>query len=130
MKERRKHRRAAIYKRVWLCDFDENTSPVNPRECLIVDISEGGACIRCSARYKEGQPVAFTYQDFMEEGLRPVIGVVMWSRQHSETDYQYGIQFLGLGTQMLRRIQDMVTQTAGGTREPLAQRGNRKRTED
>lgn len=114
MKERRKHRRVAINKRVWLCDFDENTSPVNPKECLIIDISEGGACIQCSARYQEGQPVVFTYQDFMEEGLRPVAGEVMWRRQYSETDCRYGIKFLGLSTQMLRRIQDTVTRTAEG----------------
>lgn len=118
MKERRKHPRVTINKRVWLCDFDENTSPVNPRECLIVDISEGGACIQCSARYQEGQPVAFTYQDFMEDGLRPVVGVVMWSRQCSETDCRYGIKFLGLSTQMLRRIQEIVVRTLEGKSGP------------
>lgn len=118
MKERRKHRRVAINKRVWLCDFDEGTPPVNPRECLIVDISEGGACIQCSVCCQVGQPVAFTYQDFIEEGLRPVVGVVMWSRQLSETDFRYGIQFLGLSTQMLRRIQELVTRTAEGAGGP------------
>lgn len=115
MKERRKHRRVTINKRVWICDFDENPSPANSKDCLIVDISEGGACIQCSAHYKEGQPIAFTYQDFIEDGLRPVVGVVMWSKQFSETESRYGIQFLGLSTQMLRRIQDIVTQTTEGT---------------
>lgn len=113
MKERRRHIRVTINKHVWICDFDENPSPVNLKDCLIVDISEGGACIQCSARYMEGQPVAFTYQDFMEDGLRPVVGVVMWSRKHSETDYRYGIQFLGLSTHMLRKIQEQVL-LAGG----------------
>lgn len=114
MEERRKHRRVFINKRVWICDFDESTSPVHPTDCLIVDISEGGACIQCSARYKAGQPIAFTYQDFIEEGFRPVMGTVMWSKQYSKTDYRYGIQFLGLSTQMLRRIQEIVIQTAEG----------------
>ncbi len=114
MKERRKHCRVAVNKRVWICNFDETASPADPKDCLIVDISEGGACIQCSARYEEGQPIAFTYQDFMEDGLRPVIGVVMWSRQYSETDRRYGIKFLGLSTQMLRRIQSIVVQTTEG----------------
>lgn len=114
MKERRKHKRVPINKRVWLCDFDENASPANSKECLVVDISEGGACIQCSAHYQEGHPVVFTYQDFIEEGLRPVVGVVMWSKRYSETEYRYGIQFLGLSTQMLHRIQHIVQQTSGG----------------
>lgn len=115
MKERRKHRRVVINKRVWLCDFDEDAASADPKECLVVDISEGGACIQCSARYAVGQLVGFTYQDFIEEGLRPVIGTVMWSRQYSETDHRYGIQFLGLSTQMLRRIQEIVVQAAEET---------------
>lgn len=114
MNERRKHSRVVINKRVWICDFDENTAPVNPMDCLIIDISEGGACIQCSAGFQENQPIAFTYQDFIEEGLRPVIGVVMWSKRYSEEDCRYGIKFLGLSTQMLRRIQDIVVQTAEG----------------
>ena len=112
MKERRKHTRVAMNKHVWICDFEENTSPDSLRDCLILDISEGGACIQCSACYKEGQPLAFTYQDFIEDGLRPVIGVVTWSRRYSETDYRHGIKFLGLSTQMLRKIQDQVSRVA------------------
>lgn len=108
MEDRRRHSRAAIHKHVWVCDFGEEASPAHLKDCLIVDISEGGACIQCSVRYAEGQPLAFTYQDFIEEGLRPVIGVVMWSRQHSKTEYRHGIKFLGLSTQMLRRIQEQV----------------------
>lgn len=119
MKERRKHCRVPINKRVWLSDFDdEGASPEKARECLIVDISEGGACIQCSQRYEEGQPIAFTYQDFMEEGLRPVVGVVMWVRQYSGTEYRCGIKFLGLSTQMLRRIQSIVRQMTEGTGRP------------
>ena len=109
MNERRQHRRAVINKRVWICDFDENTLPVDPQDCLIIDISEGGACIQCSAHFKVSQPIAFTYQDFMEEGFRPVAGGVMWRKQYSEREYRYGIKFLGLSTQMLRRIQEIVT---------------------
>lgn len=112
MNERRKHTRAIVNKHVWICDFDEEPSPANRKDCLIVDISEGGACIQCPVRYQEGQPLAFTYQDFIEDGLRPVIGVVMWCRKHSETDYRHGIKFLGLSTQMLRKIQEQAT---GGT---------------
>lgn len=108
MKERRKHSRATINKHVWICNFDEDASPAHLEDCLIVDISEGGACIQCSTYYPEGQPLAFTYQDFIEEGLRPVIGVVTWSRPYSKTDYRHGVKFLGLSTQMLRRIQDQV----------------------
>ena len=107
MKERRKHRRVVVNKRVWICDFDDSSSQANQRDCLIVDISEGGACIQCSASYEKGQPIAFTYQDFIEDGLRPVVGVVMWGKQYSGTEYRYGIQFLGLSTQMLRRIQEI-----------------------
>ena len=128
MEERRKHRRIVINKRAWLCDFDENPSPVNSKECLVVDISEGGACIQCSALYKENQPIAFTYQDFMEEGFRPVAGVVTWSKRHSEQDYRYGIKFLGLNTQMLRRIQDIVVQTAEGAGPPEKAHGKQKRS--
>lgn len=113
MKERRKHIRVAVNKRVWISNFDENPSPSSLQDCLIVDISEGGACIQSSARYNEGQPLAFTYQDFIEDGLRPVLGTVMWCRQYSETEYRYGIKFLGLSTQMLCKIQDMVTLTSG-----------------
>ena len=105
MEERRKHRRIVINKRAWLCDFDENPSPVNSKECLVVDISEGGACIQCSAIYKENQPIAFTYQDFMEEGFRPVAGVVM-----------------------LRRIQDIVVQAAEGVRPSEKTHGKQKRS--
>lgn len=115
MKERRQHERIIINKRVWICDFDENTVPVDPQDCLIIDISEGGACIQCSARFKENQPIAFTYQDFMEEGFRPVVGVVMWCKQYSERDCRYGIKFLGLSTQMLRRIQDIIARQAEET---------------
>lgn len=112
MKERRKHRRITINKHAWIYNFDEGTSPANLEDCLIVDISESGACIQCAACYQEGQPLAFTYQDLMEEGLRPVVGVVMWNKRHSERDYRHGIKFLGLSTQMLRRIQDQVLRTA------------------
>ena len=112
MNERRQHRRVIINKRVWICDFDENTHPVDPQDCLVIDISEGGACIQCSACFKVSQPIAFTYQDFMEEGFRPVVGVVMWRKQYSERDCRYGIKFLGLSTQMRRRIQDIVTGAA------------------
>ena len=109
MNERRQHRRVVINKRAWICDFEENTLPADPQDCLVIDISEGGACIQCPAYFKENQPIAFTYQDFMEEGVRPVAGVVMWRKQYSERDFRYGIKFLGLSTQMLRRIQDIVT---------------------
>lgn len=108
MNERRQHQRVVIRKRVWICDFDESALQVDPQDCLIVDISEGGACIQCSANFRENQPIAFTFQDFMEEGFRPVVGVVRWRRQFSEKECRYGIQFLGLSTQMLRRIQDIV----------------------
>ena len=113
MNERRQHPRVIVNKRVWICDFDENPLPAEPQECLVVDISEGGACIQCSACFRENQLVVFTYQDFMEEGLRPVVGTVMWRRQYSEKDCRYGIKFLGLNTRMLRRIQEIVTGTAG-----------------
>lgn len=116
MNERRQHRRGIISKRVWICDFDENTLPADPQDCLIVDISEGGACIQCSACFQENQPIAFTFQDFMEEGFRPVVGVVMWRRQYSEKDCRYGIKFLGLSTQVLRRIQEIVAGTAEAAR--------------
>lgn len=127
MNERRKHPRVVINKRAWICDFDENPSPVNSKDCLVVDISEGGACIQCSACYKEDQPIAFTYQDFMEEGFRPVVGVVTWSKRHSEQDYRYGIKFLGLNTQMLHRIQDIVDQTAENADLPEKAHGKQKR---
>lgn len=122
MKERRRYSRVPVNKQVWVCDFDAmdtETPPDNPKECLIVDISEGGACIQCSDRYLEGQPLAFTYQDIMEDGLRPVIGVVMWSKRISETGYRHGIKFLGLSTQMLRRIQDQVFRMNGGNERPF-----------
>lgn len=112
MEERRNYSRVVINKRVWICDFDENTSPVNLKDCLIIDISEGGACIQCAERYQDGQPLAFTYQDFMEDGLRPMAGVVMWSKRYSQTEYRHGIKFLGLSTQMLRKIQEQVIQKA------------------
>ena len=110
MKERRRHRRITINKPAWIYNFDENTSPINLEDCLIVDISESGACIQCAACYQEGQPLAFTYQDLMENGLRPVVGVVMWNRRHSEQDYRHGIQFLGLSAQMRHKIQNQVLQ--------------------
>lgn len=119
MKERRKHSRVTVNKRVWIRDFDGGTPSANPKDCLILDISEGGACIQCSDRYTEGQPLAFTYQDFMQDGLRPVIGVVMWSRRHSETEYRHGIKFLGLSTQMLRSIRDQVSRMNSGPDGPL-----------
>ncbi len=115
MNERRQHRRVIINKRIWICDFDEDTLPVNTQDCTIVDISEGGACIQCSACFRENQLIAFTYQDFMEEGFRPVAGVVMWRKQYSERDCRYGIKFLGLSTQMLRRIQDIIARQAEET---------------
>ena len=108
MKERRMHRRIPINKQAWIYHFDESTSPANLEDCLIVDISESGACIQCSTCYQEGQPLAFTYQDLMENGLRPVVGVVMWNKRHSEQNYRHGIKFLGLSTQMLRKIQEQV----------------------
>lgn len=77
-------------------------------DCLIVDISEDGACIQCSAHYEKGQPLAFIYQDLIEDGIRPVVGIVMWSRQHSKTDYRHGIEFLGLSTHMLCKIREQV----------------------
>lgn len=118
MEERRKHSRAIVNQRVWICDFDESPSPANRKDCLIVDISEGGACIQCAVRYQEGQPVAFTYQDFITDGSRPVVGVVMWSSQYSKTDYRYGIKFLGLNTQMRYRIQDLVALANGDKSGP------------
>lgn len=108
MKERRRHSRIPVNKQAWIYNFDESPSPVNLENCMIVDISESGACIQCSACYQEGQPLAFTYQDLMENGLRPVVGVVMWNKRHSERDYRHGIKFLGLSTQMLRKIQEQV----------------------
>lgn len=114
MKERRQHARVAVNKHVWIRDFDEDTSPAGLKDCLIVDISEGGACIQCAERYQAGQPLAFTYQDFISDGSRPVVGVVMWSSRYSETDYRHGIQFLGLSTQMLRKIQAQVALADGG----------------
>ena len=116
MKERRRHGRVIINKQAWICNFDENSSPTNLKDCQILDISEGGACIQCSSSYKEGQALAFTYQDFIVDGLRPVIGVVMWSKQYSETSFRYGLKFLGLSTQMLCKIQDQVILAAGARR--------------
>lgn len=118
MKERRKHSRITINKHAWIYNFDEGPSPANLEDCLIVDISESGACIQCASCYQEGQPLAFTYQDLMENGLRPVVGVVMWNRRHSEKDYRHGIKFLGLSTQILHKIQKQVLLTTGGKREP------------
>lgn len=121
MKERRKHSRITINKHAWIYNFDENTSPVNLEDCLIVDISESGACIQCSGCYQVGQPLAFTYQDLMENGLRPVVGVVMWNSRCSDQNYRHGIKFLGLSTQILRKIQDQVlrmTEKGDGSPEP------------
>nr|WP_325213758.1 PilZ domain-containing protein [uncultured Oscillibacter sp.] len=118
MKERRKHCRVPIHQHAWIYNFEENASPANLEDCLIVDISESGACIQCSARYQEGQPIAFTYQDLMEDGLRPVVGVVMWSRRHSEREYRHGVKFLGLSTQTLRRIQRQVVLMSEKRNEP------------
>lgn len=118
MKERRQHTRVAVNKHVWIRDFDEDTSPANLNSCLIVDISEGGACIQCSERYQVGQPLAFTYQDFISDGSRPVVGVVMWSSRYSETEYRHGIKFLGLSTQMLRKIQEQVALSGEGANGP------------
>ena len=115
MDERRKHRRVTINKRVWICDLGEDTHPADRQDCLVVDISEGGACIQCAACFEVSQPIAFTYQDFMEEGSRPVVGMVMWSKRYSERDCRYGIKFLGLSTKMLRRIQDIVARSGEGT---------------
>lgn len=112
MKERRKHYRAIINKHAWICDFDGDTSPSSLKDCLIVDISENGACIQCSTPYGIGQPLAFIYQDFIEDGLRPVVGIVMWSNQHSETDYRHGVEFLGLSTHMLHKIREQVSRIA------------------
>ena len=117
MKERRKHSRITINKHAWIYNFDENASPVNLEECLIVDISESGACIQCAACYQEGQPLAFTYQDLMESGLRPVVGVVMWSKRLSEKDCRHGIKFLGLSTQMLHEIRSQVLLMTEGAPE-------------
>lgn len=114
MEERRQHARITINQHVWICDFDEDPSPANRKDCLIVDISEGGACIQCSERYQTGQPLAFTYQDFINDGSRPVVGVVMWSNRYSKTEYRHGIKFLGLSTQMLRKIQDQVARRDEG----------------
>ena len=77
---------------------------------MIVDISEAGACIQCSACYERGQPLAFIPQDLIDSGLRPVVGIVMWSRQCSETDYRHGIEFLGLNTHMVCKIREQVSQ--------------------
>ena len=120
MKERRKHSRITVNQPAWIYDFEENASPVNLEDCLIVDISESGACIQCASCYQEGQPFAFTYQDLMENGLRPVVGVVMWNKRYSEGSYRHGVKFLGLSTQMLRKIQEQVirmTQRGGGDGE-------------
>ena len=108
MKERRKHRRAVVNKNAWICNYDSDSSPLHPEKCLIIDISEGGACIQCAVRYEKGQLLAFTFQDFIKDGLRPIVGTVMWSKRYSETEYRYGIEFLGLSTQMLRRIRDSI----------------------
>ena len=110
MGERRRLCRAAINEHAWICSFDENISPVNLKDCLIVDISEAGACIQCSACYERGQPLAFIPQDLIDSGLRPVVGLVMWSRQCSETDYRHGIEFLGLNTHMVCKIREQVSQ--------------------
>ena len=113
MKERRRHSRITINQHAWIYHFEESASPANLEDCLIVDISESGACIQCSGCYQEGQPLAFTYQDLMEEGLRPVVGVVMWNKRLSEREYRHGVKFLGLSTQMLRKIQDQVVRASG-----------------
>ena len=110
MEERRKHCRATINKRAWICNFDEDVSSGSLKECLIVDISEGGACIQCSAHYEKGQLLAFIYQDLIETGLRPIAGTVMWSKQYSDTEYRHGIAFLGLSTHMLQKIREQVRQ--------------------
>lgn len=108
MKERRKHRRAVVNKNAWICNYDLDPPPLNPEKCLIIDISEGGACVQCAARYEKGQLLAFTFQDFIEDGLRPVVGTVMWSKRYSEAEYRYGIEFLGLGTEMRCKIRDSI----------------------
>lgn len=120
MKERRRHCRILINQHAWIYNFDvdESASPANLEDCLIVDISESGACIQCSACYQVGQPLAFTYQDLMEDGLRPVVGVVMWNSRRSEGEYRHGIQFLGLSTQTLRRIQKQVVLASEEQIEP------------
>lgn len=108
MKDRRKHRRATVNKNAWICNYDLDPSPFHPEKCLIIDISEGGACIQCAARYEMGQLLAFTFQDFIEDSLRPIVGTVMWSKQYSEGEYRYGLEFLGLSTQMLHKIRDSI----------------------
>ena len=107
MKERRKHPRAVVNKNAWISSYDLDP-PLNPEKCLVIDISEGGACVQCTVRYEKGQLLAFTFQDFMEDGLRPVVGTVMWSKRYSEAEYRYGIEFLGLSTQMLHKIRDSI----------------------
>ena len=117
MKERRKHSRITINKHAWIYNFDGDGSPDSLEDCLIVDISESGACIQCAACYQEGQPLAFTYQYLMENGLRPVVGVVMWSKRLSEKDCRHGVKFLGLSTQMLHKIRNQVLLMTEGRQE-------------
>lgn len=120
MKERRKYYRVTVNKSAWICNFDGNTSPTNLQECLIVDISEDGVCIQCSTCYEKGQPLAFIcHDDFIDSGLRPVAGIVMWNRKCSETDYRHGIKFLGLNTRIVHKIRERVVQlTAEGKDTP------------
>ena len=110
MKERRNHKRVTINKQVWICDFEEEAGQANRKDCLVVDISEGGACIQCPVCFAVGQPLAFTCRDLVEDGLRPIVGVVMWSKQCSEAEYRHGVKFLGLNTRTLRKIQEQVEQ--------------------
>lgn len=117
MEERRRHCRVAINKHAWICNFDGDASPAGLEDCLIIDISEGGACIQCSARYEKNQPLAFIYQDVMEDGFRPVVGTVMWCKRCSETDYRHGIEFFGLSTHMLHKIREQVSR-AGKRSKP------------
>ena len=73
---------------------DEHLS--RPEECILVDISTGGACVTCACRYPEGKAVRLRMEMVRGEGYMSFVGQVVRAQEREEGGYEYGILFAQL----------------------------------
>lgn len=106
MTERRLSPRALINGNAWVCVLNEKGGFSDITQCRIVDISEGGAKLRCEHQYRPGQVLAIVSQELYGLSMQPLAAVVMRSANCG----LYGVKFLNVSQHVIAEIKRLVSE--------------------
>ena len=82
-------------------DFHKVEDESLERECLL-NISEGGLCFHSERKLREGSVILIEIP--VRAPVFKIAGVVVWCKQHDQTDFEVGVQFQNITVESSVRI--------------------------